>query len=87
MHGGLLATLAVHAPGVIAWQAIGCHPGVTVQLDTPSVAAVSASQPLQLHGCVVRANGSVVLLPGGVQACGAELITADAVMTMVACAL
>lgn len=84
VHGGLLTTLIDHALSAIAWQALERRPCVTVQLDTQFLTAAREGQFLEARGRVVRATGSLVFMQGQVSVAGVELISASAVLKVLA---
>lgn len=84
VHGGLLATLMDHVLSAVAWEAAGRRPCVTVQLDTHYLAAAREGQFLEARGRVVRAASSLVFMQGAVRAGGTEIVTAAAVLKIVA---
>lgn len=83
VHGGLLATLVDHALSVIAWEAAGRQPCVSIQLNTNFVAAAREAQFLEARGRVVRLTGGLVFMEGSVSSEGAPVITASSVMKLV----
>lgn len=84
VHGGLLATLIDHALSAIAWEAAGRRPCVTVQLDTHYLAAGRQGQFLQARGQVLRKTASLVFVQGTVSADGCMLVSATAVLKVLA---
>lgn len=84
VHGGLLTTLIDHALSAIAWEALGRRACVTVQLDTQFLAAARAGQFLEARGRVVRATASLVFMQGQIGVAGGEIVSASAVLKVVA---
>jgi uncharacterized protein (TIGR00369 family) len=84
VHGGLLTTLADHALSAVAWEAVGRRPCVTVQLDTHFLSAVGEGQFLEARGSVVRATSSLVFMQGQVSVAGVPVVTASAVLKLIA---
>lgn len=64
IHGGVVTTLADHALSVIAWEASGRHPCVTVQLGTQFLAPIRAGSFLVAHGSVVQLGRSTLFMEG-----------------------
>jgi uncharacterized protein (TIGR00369 family) len=84
VHGGLLTTLIDHALSAIAWEAVARRPCVTVQLDAQFLLAAREGQLLEARGRVVRATSSLVFMQGQVVVAGAEIVTASAVLKVMA---
>ncbi len=84
VHGGMLTTLIDHALSAIGWEAIGRRACVTVQLDTQFVAAAREGQFLEARGRVVRATSSLVFMQGQVRVAGTEIVSASAVLKVIA---
>lgn len=84
VHGGLLTSLMDHALSAIAWEAVGRRACLTVQLDTHFIAAAAEGQFLEARGRVVRATSSLVFMQGQVSAAGVDVITASAILKVVA---
>jgi len=81
-HGGLIATLADHALSVIAWEANGRRPCITVALDVRFLAAARPGDLIVARGRVVRQTGSLAFLDGRVTVADVEIATASAIMSV-----
>ncbi|MBT9504929.1 MAG: PaaI family thioesterase [Burkholderiaceae bacterium] len=86
VHGGLLTTLIDHALSAIAWEALERRACVTVQLDTYFLAAAREAQFLEARGRVVKATSSLVFMQGQVSVAGLEVVSASAILKIVAAA-
>jgi uncharacterized protein (TIGR00369 family) len=64
VHGGMLATLADSALGMIVWEAVERRPCVTVQLNTQFVSAASAGEFIEARADIVRKTRSLVFVRG-----------------------
>ncbi|MEF7617441.1 PaaI family thioesterase [Aquincola sp. MAHUQ-54] len=84
VHGGLLTSLMDHALSAIAWEAVGRRACLTVQLDTHFIASAREGQFLEARGRVVRATSSLVFMQGQVSVAGADVVTASAILKVVA---
>lgn len=80
VHGGLLATLIDHALSVIAWQAAGRAPCVTVQLDTHFLGSVSPGVLIEARGRVVRRTKHLLFMQGVLSVAGEDVLAAQALM-------
>jgi len=79
VHGGLIASLADHALGMLVWETLEREPCVTVQLDVQYVAAGREGDFLVVRGEVIRATRSVVFVRGLVTAGDRTVATAGGV--------
>lgn len=86
VHGGLLSTLIDHALSAIAWEAVERRACVTVQLDTHFLSAAREGQFLEARGRVVKATSSLVFMQGQVSAAGIDIVSASAILKIVAAA-
>jgi uncharacterized protein (TIGR00369 family) len=86
VHGGLMTTLIDHALSSIAWEALGRRACVTVQLDTHFLSAACEGQFLEARGRVVRTTSSLVFMQGQIAVAGLEVVTACAVLKVIAAA-
>lgn len=86
VHGGLLTTLIDHALSAIAWQALERRACVTVQLDTHFLAAAREGQFLEARGRVLKATSSLVFMQGQVSVAGLDVVSASAILKIVAAA-
>lgn len=84
VHGGLLTTLIDHALSAIAWEAMSRRACVTVQLDAQFLSGVRPGQFIEARGRVVRAASSLVFMQGALVVEGAEVLTASAVLKVLA---
>ena len=79
VHGGLVASLADHALGMLVWEALGREPCATVQLNVQYVAAGREGDLLTVRGELIRATRSVVFVRGLVSAGERTVAMADGV--------
>ena len=81
-HGGLVSTLADHALSVVAWEANGRRPCITVALDVRFLAPARPGDLLVARGRVVRQTGSLAFLDGRVSVGDVDIATATAIMSV-----
>ena len=84
IHGGLMTTLIDHALSAIAWEAMDRRACVTVQLDTHFLSGVRPGQFIEARGRVVRAASSLVFMHGQLSVDDTEVLTACAVLKVLA---
>jgi uncharacterized protein (TIGR00369 family) len=79
VHGGLIASLADNALGMLVWETLDRKPCATVQLNVQYVAAGREGDFLVVRGEIVRATRSVVFVRGLVTAEERTIAMADGV--------
>ncbi|MCK8783946.1 PaaI family thioesterase [Roseomonas sp. NAR14] len=79
VHGGVLLTVIDHSLGMFVRAATGGQGGVTMQLDTQFVGAVTPGAFVVLHGRLVRAARSVVFVQGRLLAGTQEAASASGI--------
>ncbi len=79
VHGGMLATLADSALGMIVWEAIGRRPCVTVQLNTQFVSAASVGEFIEARAEIVRQTRSLVFIRGQLTAGSRIVVVVDGI--------
>jgi len=86
VHGGMLLTLLDHAISAVAWEASGRAPCVTVQLDTHFVGAVREGQFAEARAEVSHRTRHLVFMRGTVVAQGELMLSAQAILKVMASA-
>jgi uncharacterized protein (TIGR00369 family) len=81
-HGGLVSTLADHALSVVAWEANGRRPCITVALDVRFLAPAKPGDLLVARGRVLRQTGSLAFLEGRLTVGDLDVATAAAIMSV-----
>lgn len=64
VHGGMLVTLADQALSLIAWEALGRRPCLTVQLDSQFLGTVRPGEFIEARGTIVHRGGTLLALRG-----------------------
>ena len=64
VHGGVMTTLADHALSILAWEAVGRQPCVTLQLDTYFMAASKPGDFIEVRGQISHQTRSTLFLDG-----------------------
>lgn len=64
LHGGMLCTLLDHGLSVVAWEAYGRRPCVTVALDVQFLSAARPGDFLAVRGRLTRQTTSLAFLQG-----------------------
>ena len=82
VHGGVIAALLDHALSLVAWEAAGRVPLVTVQLDTRYLQAARPGARLEATARVRHATRSLMFMDAELCADGREIATAFAVMKL-----
>jgi len=80
VHGGMLATLLDHALSVLAWEANGRGPCLTVGLDVQFLAPAKPGDFIEARGRIVRQTASLVFAQGTLAVADAPVATASAII-------
>ena len=84
VHGGMLMTLVDHAIATVAWDSAGRKPCVTITLDTQFIAAVRPGDFVEARAAVTGRTSSMVFARGVVAVGVATVLTASAVLKVLA---
>ena len=79
VHGGMLASLADSALGMIVWEAIERQPCVTVQLNAQFVSAAAAGEFIEARAEIVRKTRSLVFIRGQLTVGARVVLAADGI--------
>jgi len=79
-HGGLLTTLMDHTISIVAWEAVGRRPCVTVQLDVHFLESVRPGAFVEARASVSRITRNLVFMRGSLQCRQVEVASASAVL-------
>jgi len=79
IHGGVLLAFLDHALSIIAWEAAGRLPSVTVQLNSHFVDAVRPGDFVELQADIVRRTRSMVFMRGILSAGDRQVVAADGI--------
>lgn len=80
VHGGMLATLLDHTLSVLAWEANGRVPCVTVGLDVQFLAPATPGDFIEARGRIVRRTASLAFAQGTLAVADAPIATASAII-------
>ena len=86
VHGGALGTLMDHVVSSVAWEASGRKPCLTVQLDTHFLAAVKEGMFVEGRAEVEHRTPGMVFMKGTLTVGGRKVMTAQAIMKVMAAA-
>lgn len=75
-HGGVGLTLLDCGMGSAAWEAGGCKPCATIELDSHFLAAAKIGQRLEGWAKVIRRTGELAFVEGGLSSGGRETMRA-----------
>ena len=64
VHGGMLAAFADHALALVARNAQGNQPQVTIQLSVQFISPVRAGELVEAHCRVLKQAGSIIFVQG-----------------------
>lgn len=62
VHGGVLCSLADQAIAMVAWEAAGRTPTVTVQMDTRFIAAAAPGSRIEARARLTHRSGTMMFL-------------------------
>jgi uncharacterized protein (TIGR00369 family) len=79
IHGGAILTLIDHAFSLVAWEACGRNPCVTVQLDTHFLRAVQPGAFVECRPQISRRTRKLIFLDGKVSVLGREIASAKGI--------
>jgi uncharacterized protein (TIGR00369 family) len=79
VHGGVLMTFLDHALSIIAWEAAGRQPSVTVQLNGHFVDSVRPGEFIELQADIVRRTRSMVFMRGILLVGDRQVVAADGI--------
>lgn len=79
VHGGVLMTFADQCVGLVAWEAAGRAPCVTIQLNTHFVAAGRVGGFIEARAQVIRVTRSMIFLRGDLTAQGRHIVAVDGI--------
>ncbi|WP_207138564.1 PaaI family thioesterase [Roseibium aggregatum] len=80
LHGGVTASLVDHAIAMVAWEATGRVPCVTVQVDLRYLEAAKAGDRLEARVAMRHRTKSLLFLDADVTVSGKAIASASAVM-------
>ena len=84
VHGGALVALLDHAISAVAWEACERTPCVTLQMDTHFQGAVREGQFIVARATVGHRTGSLVFMQGQVSGDDGPVLTAQAILKVLA---
>jgi uncharacterized protein (TIGR00369 family) len=64
VHGGVLMAFADHGLSLLAWEAAGRAPCITIQLNAHFLDAIRPGEFIELRGEVTRRTSSLIFLRG-----------------------
>ena len=80
VHGGLICTLLDHAVSMVAWEANGRKPCVTVAFDVQFLAPAHARDFIVARGEVVRRTATLAFMRGTLATGSEAIATATAIL-------
>jgi uncharacterized protein (TIGR00369 family) len=82
LHGGVITSLIDHAIALVAWEAAGRQPTVTVQVDTRFLNAARVGDLVEVQAKLRHQTRSLIFLDAEVTVEGKAIATASSIMKM-----
>lgn len=79
IHGGLIATLADHAIGLIVWDSVARRPCATIQMNLQFIGAARVGDFIEARGEILRSGRSVIYARGLLSVAGKPVASVDGV--------
>jgi uncharacterized protein (TIGR00369 family) len=79
IHGGLIATLADHAIGLIVWDSVDRRPCATIQMNIHFIGACRVGDFIEATGDILRSGRSIIYARGLLSVAGKPVAGVDGV--------